>query len=134
MKLLSNIPKNDISIYLSFNSELKLIKANKRVRYDAGKVAITYGPLVYAAEEIDNGDMLYNLLLNDSRNFKRESFIHNDLELFKIIVDGYREIDNDDSLYHENKVILENEKITLVPYHYWGNRGIGEMQVWFRII
>ena len=130
---LRNIPKNDISIYLSFNSELKVIKANKRVRYDAGKVAITYGPLVYCTEEIDNGDMLYNLLLKDSKNFEREAFTHNDLELFKIIVDGYREIDNDDSLYHENNITLESEKITLVPYHYWGNRGIGEMQVWFRI-
>lgn len=49
------------------------------------------------------------------------------------IIDRYREIDNDDSLYHENNITLENEKITLVPYHYWGNRGIGEMQVWFRI-
>ena len=77
--------------------------------------------------------MLYNLLFKDSKNFEREAFTHNDLELFKIIVDGYREIDNDDSLYHQNNVTLANEKITLVPYHYWGNRGVGEMQVWLRI-
>lgn len=83
-----------------------MIKANKRVRYDAGKVAITYGPLVYCAEEIDNGDMLYNLILKDSINFKKEKFSHNGLELFKVIVDGYREIDDDDSLYHENNVTL----------------------------
>ena len=130
---LNNIREKEISIYLRLNPELKMIKANKRVRYDAGKVAITYGPLVYCAEEIDNGDMLYNLILKDSINFKKEKFSHNGLELFKVIVDGYREIDDDDSLYHENNVTLENQKITLVPYHYWGNRGIGEMQVWFRI-
>lgn len=130
---LRNIQGADVSIYLSFNSELKVMKASKRVRYDAGKVAITYGPLVYCAEEIDNGDMLYNLLIKDSKEFKREEFIHNELELFKVIFDGYREIDNDDSLYHENNVALENKEITLVPYHYWGNRGIGEMQVWFRV-
>ena len=54
--------------------------------------------------------------------------------LYKLLSSISRsEIDDDDSLYHENNVTLENQKITLVPYHYWGNRGIGEMQVWFRI-
>ena len=77
--------------------------------------------------------MLYNLLIKDSNNFRREAFNHKDLELFKLTVDGYREIDNDDSLYHENNIELKNKEITLVPYHYWGNRGLGEMQVWFRI-
>lgn len=130
---LDNILEKEIVIDLNLKAELRIIKANRRVRYDVGKVAVTYGPIVYCAEEIDNGSMLYDLLIKNSTSFKREAFIHKDLELFKLIVDGYREIDNDDSLYHENNVQLENKEITLVPYHYWGNRGLGEMQVWFRV-
>ena len=83
-------------------------------------------------EEVDNGDELYNLLIKSSKNFKIESFMHKNLELFKLIIDGYREEDSDKSLYHENDIRLEERKITLVPYHYWGNRGLGEMQVWIR--
>lgn len=129
---LDDISEKDIVIDLSLKAELRLIKANKRVRYDAGKVAVTYGPIVYCMEEVDNGDELYNLLIKNSKTFKRESFMHRNLELFKLIVDGYREIDNEESLYHENNISLEERKITLVPYHYWGNRGLGEMQVWIR--
>lgn len=130
---LDDISEKDIFIDLSLKAELRLIKANKRVRYDAGKVAVTYGPIVYCMEEVDNGDELYNLLIKNSKTFKRESFMHRNLELFKLIVDGYREIDNEESLYHENNISLEDRKITLVPYHYWGNRGLGEMQVWIRV-
>lgn len=130
---LENISEKEIVIDLNLKAKLRFMKANGRVRYDAGKIAVTYGPIVYCAEEIDNGNMLYNLLIKDSNNFRREAFNHKDLELFKLTVDGYREIDNDDSLYHENNIELKNKEITLVPYHYWGNRGLGEMQVWFRI-
>lgn len=129
---LDNISENEIVIDLRLKAELRLIKANKRVRYDAGKLAVTYGPIVYCMEEVDNGDELYNLLIKSSKNFKIESFMHRNLELFKLIIDGYREIDTEESLYHENNISLEERKITLVPYHYWGNRGLGEMQVWIR--
>lgn len=130
---LENISEKEVVIDLNLKATLKFMKANRKVRYDAGKIAVTYGPIVYCAEEIDNCNMLYNLLIKDSNNFRRESFKHKGLELFKLTVDGYVEIDNDDSLYHENNIELKNKEINLVPYHYWGNRGLGEMQVWFRI-
>lgn len=130
---LDDISEKEIVIDLSLKAELRIIKASKRVRQDAGKVAVTYGPIVYCMEEVDNGDELYNLLIKNSKIFKRESFMHKNLKLFKLIVDGYREIDNEESLYHENNFKLEDKKITLVPYHYWGNIGLGEMQVWIRV-
>ena len=55
------------------------------------------------------------------------------MELSKILISGYREIDNDDNLYHVYNTDLKEQEIKLVPYHFWGNRGIGEMQVWLRV-
>lgn len=130
---LSNISENEIEIEISFEKELKLIKANSKVRHNSGRVAVSYGPVVYCVEEIDNGEMLYNLVLENTKEFKCETFKYNGLELSKISINGYREVDNEEDLYHEYNTELIRKEIKLVPYHYWGNRGIGEMQVWIRI-
>ena len=130
---LNNILDENVNIEISFDTTLKLVKSNSKVRYNSGKVAVTYGPVVYCAEEVDNGEMLYDLVVSKSKEFRKENFEYNGLELSKILISGYREIDNDDNLYHEYNTDLKEQEIKLVPYHFWGNRGIGEMQVWLRV-
>ncbi len=39
---------------------------------------------------------------------------------------------NEGILYQNRKVELEDVKLTLVPYCYWGNRENGEMLVWMK--
>ena len=130
---LNNILDENVNIEISFDTTLKLVKSSSKVRYNSGKVAVTYGPVVYCAEEVDNGEMLYDLVVSKSKEFRKENFEYNGLELSKILISGYREIDNDDNLYHEYNTDLKEQEIKLVPYHFWGNRGIGEMQVWLRV-
>lgn len=130
---LNNILDENVNIEISFDTTLKLVKSSSKVRYNSGKVAVTYGPVVYCAEEVDNGEMLYDLVVSKSKEFRKENFEYNGLELSKILISGYREIDNDDNLYHVYNTDLKEQEIKLVPYHFWGNRGIGEMQVWLRV-
>lgn len=84
-----------------------------RVLENAGRAALTRGPLVYCAEEIDN------------QGFVREYF--------------HAEAD----LPHEDASVLENTdrlpgfavrigKRKLIPYFCWNNRGPGAMAVWMK--
>ncbi|MCL6441917.1 MAG: glycoside hydrolase family 127 protein [Alicyclobacillus sp.] len=120
---------------LVFPFEPQLIQANPQIRADAGKVAISRGPLVYCVEEIDNGTPISSLTL-DSRSPLRERF---DETLFDGIVvveaAGYQDADTgwENGPYRP----FQNEKvpktIKAIPYFLWGNRGLGEMSVWIRV-
>lgn len=124
--------QDETTIRLVFNTQVKLMKANAQVRHDAGKIAVSYGPVVYCLEEVDNGDLLYNLVMSKQSNSILEKFEYNGLQLTKIKMNGYKEIDRDNSLYHSYAEEMESKEMTFIPYHFWGNRGIGEMQVWVR--
>ena len=60
---------------------LRAVAANPLVSRDAGKVAVAGGPIVYCAEERDNGANLYllhpdgNALSGDASRVKFEPFI-----------------------------------------------------------
>lgn len=115
--------------------EPRFVRANPRVREDAGKVCIVCGPLVYAAEEIDNGENLAALYIDTSKPIRsrwEESLAGGTMVLEasgkRIVQNGWGE----DKLYGEDEVKLEDTVVTLVPYAYWNNRGGGEMTVWMK--
>ena len=58
-------------------------------------------------EEIDNGENLSSIMVNVNQNIE-------------------------ETLYQNRKIELEDIKLTLVPYCYWGNRKNGEMLVWMK--
>lgn len=114
----------------------RLIRANPRVREDAGKLAVARGPLVYCLEEADNGADLHLLRLNGA---KPDAFrVHWQEDKLGGIVelqcDGLRETDADwDGLYmSDTPVQTEPAQLTFIPYYSWSNRGVGEMRVWVR--
>lgn len=115
--------------------EANFIRANPQVRADAGKVCVSYGPLVYAAEEIDNGENLAALYLDTSKPIRKhwdENLAGGTMVLEasgkRISQEDWRE----DQLYMAKRIKLEDITITLVPYAYWNNRGEGEMSVWIK--
>lgn len=56
---------------ISFVSKPRFVRANPKVRADAGKVCMMYGPLVYALEEADNGGNLGGIFWIPVRRWKR---------------------------------------------------------------
>ena len=101
----------------------------------AAKTAVVKGPLVYCLEEADNGDDLSALLI-DTAQTPEEIYDDQLLGGCSVVHISGRKISgegwNEHVLYQEKPVSLEDVKLTLVPYCYWGNRKAGEMLVWMK--
>jgi uncharacterized protein len=116
------------------------VTAHPRVRANAGRVALTYGPVVYCLEEVDNGDNLSALsVLTDAA--PKATFEPTLLGgVVALAVQGLRDRETDwngQALYRmreEGSVLVPSDPATLraIPYHAWNNRGVGEMAVWMR--
>lgn len=117
--------KHDV-IEIQFPLEIKKVKANPAVAEDAGKIAIERGPMLYCAEGPDNpGGEVLNLVLDEKQNFK---LVQSDLLGGIYIIEGSAKRAKK-QLNGEIK-LSDSEKLTLIPYHLWNNRGSGEMNVW----
>lgn len=131
---LSGTWASNTEIHLDFPMTVRIIAANPSVREDIGKVAVTYGPMVYCLEEADNGNNLHLLRLDcEDPNFKITP--NAILGAPSITANGYREESGkeDETLYHiYQKPKLTECKLTFLPYYMWNNRGEGEMSVWVR--
>jgi len=125
---------NGDKIRLELEMKGQRIYAHPEVRYNAGKVAIQRGPLVYCLEEIDNLAPLTSLLLpRDSELIEEieESILTNSVI---IKAEGFREdlAFWGTSLYQKKPTTKERAILTFIPYFMWANRGKGEMTVWIR--
>ena len=95
------------TITLDFPMEVKKVVSNANVIENKNKIALEYGPLVYAIEEIDNKIDFDAITINSSDVF---------------------EIKKDTILGGINT--LENNKLKAIPYYAWSNRDVGKMKVW----
>ena len=91
--------------------------------------------MVYCMEEIDNGENLSSIMVNVNQNIE-ETYDNELLEGCSVLhITGKKISDkgwDEETLYQKRKIELEDIKLTLVPYCYWGNRKNGEMLVWMK--
>ena len=114
----------ETEIQLNFEMKPKMIKCSNRVRANTDKIAVTKGPFVYCAEEVDNGRNLQMLKIAANPDFECRGDC--------IIANGFREKESD-LLYEEwSEHQKEKTGIKLIPYYRWGNRGENEMSVYMR--
>lgn len=120
-------------ITLKLEMKPKLYRANSRVRDAAGKAAVMRGPVVYCAEEVDNGSELHLLTLDRSTPLKaiyEEELLNGTVA---IEASGWRNCFDKDELYFTDRAPKRGRTaIRLIPYSKWGNRGRNEMTVWLR--
>lgn len=98
-------------VELLLPGEVKKVTANEKVKDDRNKVAIELGPFVYCAEEADNQNFSNVFITRNSKISVKEE---------KILSEKTK------------AVIIENDgnKIKMIPYYLWSNRGVGKMKVW----
>ena len=122
------------SFTLRFDMPAHFVYANPKVRADAGKVAVRKGPLVYASEQIDNGENLASFELDTSIPLRETAAAGLPEGCRCIIAGGTRMIDSGDDagLYSLKRPETEPADLLLIPYCFWGNREPGEMMVWHR--
>ena len=118
---------------ITFTAPARFVRANPKVREDAGKTAIVRGPLVYCLEQADNGENLSAISVDTTQELQTEN---SDLFGGSVLIKGKGrrlcEEDWSEGLYGEEKLPEKEIDITAVPYFCWNNRGIGEMEVWIR--
>ncbi|MFW5982331.1 MAG: glycoside hydrolase family 127 protein [Candidatus Brocadiia bacterium] len=127
--------KGTTELELKLDLSVKRVRANPAVRYNAGRVALQRGPIVFCLEEVDNGRNLSEVLL------PRESDItvsYGDSELGAgvpvLTADGLRRDPEqwEGRLYSSAYPTFIKQQIRAVPYYLWNNRGVGEMTVWIK--
>jgi len=141
---------NSDRIDLSLSMKPVKVWANTRIIEDTGKAAVMRGPILYAAEEVDNGKQLASLYLgkdpvtlmekktaskvDDETDTGKEADLNDPEGILKsqitLKAKGYRLVSADEKAYSTAKPALKRQDLILVPYFLWGNRGRGEMRVY----
>lgn len=133
---LKRIWKKTDEITLTLDMAVEQMRANKKVHYDAGRIAIQRGPLVYCLEEADNGKYLNQISIAGEPELK--AVFEPELLGGCVTISGkaFREKEADegeaDMLYAPLTMEKQEIMIKALPYFLWNNREPGEMQVWIR--
>jgi uncharacterized protein len=108
-------------ILLNLPMPLRLVKANKAVITNTGKVALQRGPIIFCAEAADHTRSVLTTTINSATNFtgNYRSDLLNGVYVLTGLTDNYSQ-----------KHALSHT-LTLIPYYAWANRNPGEMAVWF---
>ena len=90
-----------------------------------------FGPLVYCAESVDNGENLHTLYVNQNLNAKVtfDPFFGANV----IQIDGFRKLQNSTALYRPYSENFEETQIKFVPYFGFANRGESDMLVFLKV-
>lgn len=123
------------AVTADFPMPVTLTAASPAVRECVGKTCVSRGPVVYCAEEADNGKDLHLLRLDTSdlsavevKSLKISGF---DLPSVSIPVKKLR--GGGTGLYTPLSPPEEDSfRALLIPYFAWANRAEGEMRVWLR--
>jgi uncharacterized protein len=113
----------------------KWVEADPRVRDNLGRVALTYGPLVYCAERHDLGfaPQLFAVDPEAEVEVHREKLLEG---ITTLTAEGMHEVESfPEGLYAEVGTTEAAEaRAKFIPYYVWNNRGATSMQVWIRRI
>lgn len=119
---------DEFTVCIDMNMKVKFYHADTRVSACAGKTAVMYGPVLYCAEAVDNGEGLFNLSVLKNGNYNvvfAPEFNANILE-----IDGLRR-EYTASLYSSEDDYKDIPvRIKLIPYFAFANRGESDMTVW----
>ncbi len=102
--------------------EVKRVIANENIEEDRNKVALEYGPLVYCAEEVDNGKLVSESIISDANVYS--------IQFRADLFGGINTITGDAHFKNEIETDENIIKTIFIPYYLWSNRGVGKMYVW----
>ena len=122
--------KKGDEIAIDFEMPVETVRANSLVHDDAGKVALTRGPLVYAFESVDNGATLGRLSLQTDKAFRLGKAKGLPAGTVSLSGEAVEVVRPGDALYSAEKPVRRHRKVTAIPFALWQNRGASEMAVW----
>lgn len=114
-------------VTLEFDMPVTALQSNRRVHDNAGRIAISRGPIIYCAEGVDNGEDLNTVYLGLDEEYQLGE---SEFLLPNILTTAYVE-EKSESLYYRANTQKEKRKLKLIPYYAFANQGSSSMQVWF---
>lgn len=126
--------ENGRQVLFTFDMEPRFYQACDRVREDFGKVAIMRGPIVYCAEEADNGNSLHTFRLRPSEPVRDGEVGIGPYKFPALYAAAEKKVaqQTPNQLYTTYQApVYEPAELVLIPYFAWANRGENEMAVWF---
>jgi DUF1680 family protein len=121
------------TVILDMDMPPRRVYTHPRVIDGIGKVAFARGPIIFCAEEKDNGAHLNNVFIRRDAPITDGPSMQ-DLRGFpSLTVPALRQKTTDAKLYRDTPVLPDQPvTLTLIPYFAWANRGVNEMLVWLR--
>ncbi len=112
---------------LVLDMPVKIVAANPKVHENAGRIAVTRGPVVYCAEGVDNEYDVHSMLLDPCGVF---DLGETDFLVPSLYTTAYLPKESDE-LYFEASGEFTERPLKLIPYFAFANRGESDMIIWF---
>jgi DUF1680 family protein len=129
---LSALQRGDV-VTVAYDLHLRYVVSHPKVVNNVGKAAVMRGPVVYCAEQADNGEGIASLKLPHTAAFTESESFSGDGSVTLKTRGTKAAFEDDDELYQNHLPVWEESDITLIPYYLWANRGEGEMQVYLNV-
>ncbi|MGC4036157.1 MAG: glycoside hydrolase family 127 protein [Chitinophagaceae bacterium] len=117
--------KGDVVEY-EIPMQVNYIAAGNQLKYDAGRLAIQRGPILYCVEGADNKEGVWNLVVPAETKFTAE----NEQILTEPVIALKGEAIAAEPGEDGTSIIMKKRIVTAIPYYTWDNRGANDMQVW----
>ena len=114
------------SIELNLPMPVRRVVANDAVAADRGRVALERGPIVYAAEWVDNPNGKVRSLMLPANAALTAEFQPNLLNGVTVVKGRAIALAYD----AQGRIVKTEQPFTAIPYYAWANRGKGQMVVW----
>lgn len=118
-------------IELEFPLNPRWVRADKQVKADRNRLALTRGPIVYTFEGCDNGGHIFDVFVKPEDKVQVNEYDKNLLGgVTALNVQGYLPGINSADDSAENAAACQPISLKAIPYCVWANREDGAMQVW----
>ena len=127
-------------ISIEFVMQPRVVFDDQKVSENAHKIAFMRGPVVYCAEEKDNGKELKNIVV--TKPFVINESVSTEFGFDTVVLDvEAKRITPSGSGFMESTLYMNYEgsneekmNLRLIPYSMWANRGEGEMCTYFSFV
>lgn len=113
-------------ITVAFDLDVNIVRPNPKIHENAGRVAVMRGPVVYCAEGVDNGENIFDIMIDTKSEFTEEK---SEFMLPSLVCTAYEPL-NTNELYACDCDNLKKRSLKLIPYYAFADRGASEMEVW----
>ncbi len=113
-------------VMLTMPMHVQQITSKEQLVYNNNKIALQRGPIVYCVEGIDNNNEVYNMYIPKSTEIESVSYNVSSEPVIALSFTAKQLVADNEG----TQVLIQDKKVTAIPYYTWANRGNSEMQVW----